>query len=102
VRRWLDFGFVMHAAEAHPHEFAVHGTSDRLAKRGFSDSGRADEAKDRRFALRRELAHCQIFDDAPLDLVEPVVILVEDRRASAMSIGVSSGSDQGSSISQSR
>src|SRR5581483_6174880 len=73
-----DLGLVVHAAERHAHELAVHGARDRLAERGFSHAGRADEAQDRRLAGRRQLAHGQIFDDAPLDLVEVVVILVED------------------------
>ena len=73
-----DFRLVVHAAERHAHEFAVHGARDRLAERGLADAGRADEAQDRRLALRRELAHGEIFDDAPLDLVEVVMVLVED------------------------
>ena len=73
-----DLGLVMHAAEADAHEFAVHGARDRLAERGLADAGRTDEAQDRRLALRRELAHGEIFDDAPLDLVEAVVVVVED------------------------
>ena len=73
-----DLRLVVHAAEADAHEFAVHGARDRLAERGLADAGRADEAQDRRLALRRELAHGEIFDDAALDLVEAVVVLVED------------------------
>ena len=73
-----DFRLVVHAAEADADEFAVHGARDRLAERGLADAGRSDEAQDRRLALRRELAHGEIFDDPPLDLVEVVVVLVED------------------------
>ena len=73
-----DLGFVMHAAEAHADKFAVHGARDRLAERGLADAGRPDEAKDRRLAVRRQLAHRQIFDDPALDLLEAEVILVED------------------------
>ena len=73
-----DLRLVVHAAEAHAHEFPVHGAGDRLAERRLADAGRPDEAEDRRLALRRELAHGQIFEDAPLDLLQPVVILVED------------------------
>ena len=73
-----DFGFVVHAAEANAHEFAVHGARDRLAERSFADAGRTDEAQDRRLAVRREFPHGEIFDDPPLDLVEIVVVLVED------------------------
>ena len=73
-----DLGLVVHAAEADAHELAVHGAGDRLAERGLADAGRPDEAQDRRLALRRELAHREILDDAPLDLVQAVMILVED------------------------
>ena len=73
-----DFRLVMDAAEAHPHELAAHGAGDRLAERGLADAGRADEAQDRRLAVRRELAHGEIFDDPPLDLVEAEMVLVED------------------------
>ena len=73
-----DFSLVVNAAEADAHELSIHGARDRLAERGFADAGRPDEAQDRRLALRRELAHGEIFDDPPLDLVEVVVVLVED------------------------
>src|SRR5262245_27656490 len=73
-----DFGFVVYAAERHAHEFPAHGACDRLPERRLADAGRTDEAQDRRLALRRELAHREIFDDPPLDLVEVIVILIED------------------------
>ena len=73
-----DFRLVVHAAETDADEFAAHGARDRLAERGLADAGRPDEAQDRRLALRRELAHGEIFDDPPLDLVEVVMVLVED------------------------
>ena len=73
-----DFRLVVHAAEADAHEFAAHGARDRLAERGLADAGRPDEAEDRRLALRRQLAHGEIFDDPPLDLVEVVMVLVEN------------------------
>ena len=73
-----DFRLVVDAAERHAHELAAHGARDRLAERGLADAGRTDEAQDRRLALRRELAHGEIFDDAPLDLFQIIVVLVED------------------------
>ena len=73
-----DFRLVMHAAEAQPHEFAPGGARDALAERGLADARRPDEAKDRALALRIELAHRKIFENAPLHLLEPVMILVED------------------------
>src|SRR5262249_23309760 len=73
-----DLGLVVHAAEAHTHELALHRPRDRLAERGLADAGRTHEAQDRRLALRRELTHRPVFDDAALDLVEAIVILVEN------------------------
>ncbi|MGY4416111.1 hypothetical protein ACVWW4_007847 [Bradyrhizobium sp. LB7.1] len=73
-----DLGLVMHAAEADAHEGAIHRACDGLAERGLADAGRPDEAQDRRLALRRELAHRQIFDDPGLDLLQAKVISVED------------------------
>ena len=73
-----DLRFVVHAAQAHPDKLAVHGARDRLTERRLADTGRSDKAEDRRLALRRELAHCEIFDDPALDLLKPEMILVED------------------------
>ena len=80
-----DFRFVADAAERDADELAVHRARDRLAERGLADARRADEAEDRPLDLRRralphlQLLHRQVLDDALLDLVEVVVILVEDR-----------------------
>ena len=97
-----DFRLVVHAAEADAHELAAHGARDRLAERGLADAGRTDEAQDRRLALRRELAHREIFDDPPLDLVEIVMVLVEDAPRLDDVDRLLLGQRPGSSISQSR
>ena len=73
-----DLGLVMHAAERQPHEFAARGARDRLAERGLAHAGRADEAQDRALAVRLQLAHGEIFEDALLDLGQAVMVLVED------------------------
>ncbi len=73
-----DFRLVVRAAEGDAHELSVHGARDRLAERRLADAGRSDEAEDRRLALRGELAHGEILDDTPFDLVEVVMVLVED------------------------
>src|SRR3954451_21255899 len=39
-----DFRFVAYAAEAHADELAACRARDRLAARGFADTGRSDEA----------------------------------------------------------
>src|SRR5450759_5966804 len=68
----------MDAAEAHPHAFPVHRTRDRLAERCLADARGANEAQDRRFAVRREFADSEIFDDAPLDFFKSVVVFVKN------------------------
>ena len=73
-----DLGFVAHAADRKAHELAAHRASDRLTERRFPDARRPDEAKDRAGQLLLEFADGQILDDALLDLLEIVVILVED------------------------
>ncbi len=73
-----DLGLVVHAAEADANERPRHRARDRLAQRGLADAGRPDEAQDRRLAAGRELAHRQVLDDAALDLLQAVMVLVED------------------------
>ena len=73
-----DLGFIMHAAKADAHEFAVHGARDRLPQRGLADAGRSHEAQNWRLSVRGELADRQIFDDPPLDLFKAEMILIED------------------------
>ena len=50
---------------------------DRLPERRLADAGRPDEAEDGTLHVPLQLADGQVFDDALLDLVEIVVILVE-------------------------
>ena len=73
-----DLRLVVHAAEAQAHEFAPGRARDALAERGLADARRSDEAEDRALAVGLELAHREIFEDAPLDLGQPVMILVQD------------------------
>src|SRR5207302_2990221 len=73
-----DLGLVVHAAQAHAHELAPGRPGDALAERGLANAGRTDEAKDRALARRIELAHREVLEDAPLDLVEPVMVVIED------------------------
>src|ERR1700676_1623903 len=70
--------FIVDAAEAEPNEFAIGRASDTLAKRSLADAGRADEAKDRALDIGVELAHCQIFKNAPFHFLKRIMILVED------------------------
>ena len=50
----------------------------RAAERGLADAGRPDEAEDRALLVLLELADREVLDDALLDLLEAVVVLVED------------------------
>ena len=74
-----DLRFVAHAAERQPHELAVHRARDRLGERGLADSRRAGERQDRRLRLLDQRADGEELEDAVLDLLEAVVVLVEDR-----------------------
>ena len=82
-----DLGLVVRAAEAHALELDPERARDALAERGLADARRPDEAQDRAAALRVELAHGEILDDALLDLLETVVIGVEDA-AGALDVDV--------------
>ena len=72
-----DLRLIVHAAEAHAPELKSERPGDALAERGLAHARRSDEAQDRAAALRVELAHREKLEDAALDLLEPVVILVE-------------------------
>ncbi len=76
-----DLRLIAHAAERHAHELAIGGARHALAERGLADARWTDQAQDRALDLLDPLQHGQIFDDALLDLVEAVVILVQDLSA---------------------
>src|SRR5207302_7533162 len=73
-----DFGFVMDAAQTHPHELPAESARNGFAKRSLADARRSDEAKDRAFGVFLQLAHGKMFDDSILDLFKPVVIFIEN------------------------
>ncbi len=73
-----DLGLVTHAAERQAHELAVHRPRDRLGERGLADARRSDEREDGRLRLLDQRAHREELEDALLDLVQAVVVLVED------------------------
>ena len=75
-----DLRLVVDAAEAHAHELAAHGLGDALAQRGLAHAWRAHEGEDGAPDGVRERAHREVLEDALLDLVEAVVVLVEDAR----------------------
>ena len=73
-----DRGLVVHTTERHAHELAPERAGDALAERRLADAGRPEQAQDRTFLVLLQLAHGQILDDALLDLLEPVMVLIED------------------------
>src|SRR4029453_15342216 len=72
-----DLRLVADAAEGDAHELPVHGPRDRLAARRLAHARRADEEEDGTLHVPLQLADREVLDDALLDLVEIVVILVE-------------------------
>src|SRR5690242_9129524 len=74
-----DLGLVAHAAQRLPHELAPRGLGDRLAERGLTDAGRADEAQDRPLQFVGPRLDAEVFDDPVLDLLERIMVLVEHR-----------------------
>ena len=73
-----DLRFVSDAADRDADELPVEGAGDRLAEATSSDPGRADEAEDGAGQVGLQLRDGEVLDDALLDLLEVVVILVED------------------------
>ena len=73
-----DLGLIVYAAERDAHEVAAGRLRDRLAERGLADARRTDQAQDRPGQLVGALLDGEIFDDALLDLLEPVMVVVED------------------------
>src|SRR4051812_43790919 len=75
-----DLRLVVHAAHGDPGEFPPEGSGDRTAERRLPDAGRADEAQDRPFQNGFQLQYGEVVQDAVLDLLEVVMVLVEDLR----------------------
>ena len=74
-----DLGLVAHAAQRLAREFAARRPGDRAAERGLADAGRADQAQDRALQPVGARLDRQIFDDPVLDLLQPIMVLVEHR-----------------------
>ena len=69
---------IPHAAEGHTHELAAQRPRDGHAERGLADAGRAHEAEDGSLLARVELHYREVLDDALLDLLQVIMVLVED------------------------
>ena len=66
---------VAHAAQRHLNKLAPERAGDALGDGRFAHARRADEAEHRPLHVVFDAAYGQIFDDALLHLVQPVVIL---------------------------
>src|SRR5262249_16310244 len=73
-----DLRLVAHAADRDARELAPERARDRLPERCLADTRGADEAEDRTADVPLQLRNGQVLDDAVLDLVEVVVVLVEN------------------------
>ena len=69
--------FVAHATERHAHELAIGGACDRSAQRGLAHARGAYQAQDGALQLAHPLLYREIFEDAFLDLLQPVMILFQ-------------------------
>ncbi len=72
-----DLGLVAHAAQRDAHEGAPRGPGDAAAQRGLAHPGGAHEAEDRALVLLHQGLHRQVLDDALLDLLQAVVVLLQ-------------------------
>src|SRR3989454_3438959 len=70
--------FRSHAAERDSVELAAERPRDRPPERRLPDARRAHEAEDGILARRADLLHREVLEDTLLDLLEPLVVLVED------------------------
>ena len=68
---------IVHAAQAHTAELQPDCLGDALAERRLAHARRPDETQYGTAALGIELANRQEFQDAPLDLLQSIMILVE-------------------------
>ncbi|KAJ0336313.1 hypothetical protein COL154_014365, partial [Colletotrichum chrysophilum] len=70
-------GLVPYAAKRHPHIFATRGLGDRLGERRLADAGRSHQAQDGPLDLVHALLHRQELQDALLDLLQTVMVLIQ-------------------------
>ena len=74
-----DLRLVAHAAERNPHEFPSRGLGDGSTQGRLAHARRTHEAQDRSRELVGAALNREIFDDALLHLVEPVMVRVQRR-----------------------
>ena len=74
----LDLGLVAHAAERKAEELAAQRAGDGTAQRGLAHTGRPDEQDNRAGNFAFQDADPDEFQDALLDVLETVVVLVQN------------------------
>src|SRR5439155_10503874 len=74
-----DLGLVPNAPDRDADKLPSERARDRLAEGGLPDARRPDEAEDRARRVLLQLRDGEVLDDALLDLLEVVVVLVENR-----------------------
>ena len=74
----LDLRHVRQATNREAEELPVESPSDRLANRRLSDTWGTDETDDLALNRTAELADSKELQDSVLDVLQPVVVLVED------------------------
>ena len=73
-----NLGFIAHAAQSHACEAAPGGSGDAFAERGLADAGWADQAEDRTGGPLGAHLDGEALQNAFLDLVKPIVVLVQN------------------------
>ena len=72
-----DLRLVTHPTQGHAHILAAGGLGDGLAQGSLAHPGRPDQAEDGALKLVHTRLHCQVFEDAILDLVQAIVIRIQ-------------------------
>ena len=73
-----DLGFVPDSAERDAHELPARRLGDGLAQRCLADPGRTDQAEDGALERAGARLHRQVLQDALLDLLQAIVVVLED------------------------
>ena len=73
-----DFRLVLHPAQGDADELPPHGPGDGTPEGGLADPRRTDEAEDRPLVIAPQGTDRQVFEDALLDFLEVVMVLIEN------------------------
>ncbi len=73
-----DLRLVAHSAQRQAYELPPRRLGDRHPQRRLAHARGPDEAQDRALGIFHQLPHREKFEDALLDLLQPVVVLVQD------------------------